>query len=328
MRAFQPGLTARRPRRAAQRGMVLAAVLWVIAALALLAGALAGTSRAELGALQAARDAARAEAVGDAAMQLAIVDLKSPPPDAEVGRRKAEQGRLARDYVFDGTTVSVRITPVGGLVDLNGAPEELLAALFGGAGLDAQAAKTLAQRVIDWRDPDQTPQPSGAEDDAYAAAGVAARPRNTRYTVPEDLLQVLGMTYEIYRRIRPMITVDSGAAGIDPPSAPPEVLALLAHGDRARADAMAAAYASGDPVVDATGLEARWIARGGAGNIRRFEAVVPLPDGRRMVRTWWVDMEQRMIGGPRWRVLRAEPAAVETADADQAEHAEGSPAAL
>lgn len=319
-----PAPPVRQARPAAQRGMVLAAVLWVVAALALLAAALAGTARAELGALTAARAAAQAEAIGDAVLQMAVVDLKAPPPDAQVGRRKAEQGRLVRDYVFDDTTVSVRITPVAGLVDLNGAPEELLAAMFGAADLQPDAATALAQRVMDWRDSDQTPQPQGAEDDAYAAAGTAARPRNDRFLVPEDLLQVLGMTYETYLRVRPLITVDSGAAGIDPASAPPEVLALLAHGDRARADALAAAFASGDPVVDTTGLEARWVARGGGAGIRRFEAVVPMPDGRRMVRTWWVDMEKRMIGGPQWRILRAEPAAAETASAGEPESPQAS----
>jgi len=289
----------RRCRR--QSGMVLVAVMWAIAALALLAAALAGAARGEIASLTVFRTQAQAEAIGDAAIQLALIQMKTAegPP----------KGYETKEINFDDHPVSVRITPVGGLIDVNAAPEELLRDLFVyGAGLAPDAATTLAQRVIDWRDPDQTPLPFGAEDDAYAAAGVAARPRNEPATVPADLLQVLGMSYEVYARILPMITIESGQAIIDPGSAPPEVLAVLAHGDTGQANSISAALASGNPTADLTAIRGRFTAGRGvsASSKFRLQASVSMPDGRRLVRAWWVDTSSSTMGGPPWKVLRTE----------------------
>lgn len=283
--------------------MMLVAVMWAVAALALLAGALASTAKSELGSLAYLRGAAMAEATGDSAIAAAVLALKTATEPVK--------GIAETSIDVDGMQVQVRLVPVSGLIDLNKASEELLTALFAtGGGVSPDDALVLARRVLDWRDPDNAAQELGAEDEAYIAAGTLARPRNDKFMVPEDLMQVLGMSYDVFERVRPYITVDSGLAGVDPSAAPPEVLAVLAGGNQELGQSLAAAFAAGDPTVDQTGLDPKFVARGGRTQVRRAEARVPVGDGRTMTRTWWVDPNGAAAGAP-WRVLRREPARVD-----------------
>lgn len=285
---------ARRP----QRGMMLVAVMWAVAALALLAGALASTAKSELGGLAYLRGVALAEAHGDTAIAQAVLALKTATEPVK--------GIVETTIEVDGVAVAVRLVPVSGLIDLNIASEELLTALFStGGGVSPEDALILARRVLDWRDPDNAVQELGAEDEAYVAAGTLARPRNDKFLVIEDLMQVLGMSYDVFERVRPYITVSSGIAGVDPSAAPAEVLTILAGGNQALGQSLAAGFAAGDPTLDQTGLDAKFIARGGRTQIRRAEARVPVGDGRTMTRVWWVDPQGATAGAP-WRVLRRE----------------------
>ena len=74
----------------------------------------------------------------------------------------------------------------------------------------------------------------------YAAAGVSHRPRGGPFQYPEDLLQVLGVSYPLYDRVRGLLTVRGGGAGIAPQAASEDVLTLLAGGDREQAARIAA----------------------------------------------------------------------------------------
>lgn len=281
------------------RGAALVAVMWMVAALTLLVGGILGVSRAELRGAQTFTSAATAAAVGDAAIQLAALEWTVAPPDVPALTRKA--------YEFDGWQVAVRIVPANGYVDLNGAPEPLLIDLFRyGAGLDDAAAEMFAQRIIDWRDPDDGASPRGAEAEAYAAAGVGFRPRNGRFAAVEDLMQVLGMELDLFDRIRPFVTVwaGSGARGVDPMAAPPEVLAILAGGDASRVAAIAGARDAGDLSADTTALEQAHLARGRTTTLH-VEAAIPDGDGRLAVRGRWISLERSPDGAP-WKTVATE----------------------
>lgn len=280
-------------------GLALVAVLWMTAALSLLVGGLLSMARAEVKAAQVRGAAAEAAAFGDAAIQLAVLDWRTatPPPDS---LRRAE-------YALEGRIIAVRVVPATGYVNLNAAPEPLLRALLTlGGGLDHAAAAVLAQRLIDWRDADEAALPAGGEAPAYAAAGVAWRPRNGRLLVPEDLLQVLGFDIDLFERIRPFVTVWAGAtAGVNPLAAPPEVLAILAGGRLDLARRIAAARDAGDRTMDLTALDPALLDRGGVGSVLHVEAEVPV-GGLRALRGRWIVAAPDPGGAP-WQTVAAEP---------------------
>jgi len=111
-----------------------------------------------------------------------------------------------------------------------------------GADVERNRASSLAQRIIDFRDADENPQPAGAEDPAYAAAGSPFRTRGGPLEATEDLLQVLGFDFDLFERLRPLVTVHGRGDGrVDPVAAPLSVLRVLAGGNEQMASAYAAA---------------------------------------------------------------------------------------
>lgn len=283
-----------RDRRGAvgQAGIALVAVLWMVAALAVLALGLAAATRAELHTAQGVRARAEAAAIGDAAIQLAMLELRSTPD--------AQQKLTHFAYEFAGRPVEVELVPASGLVDLNQAAEELLAGLFSGpGGEEPEFATELARRVVEWRTPGQT------EADAdYVAADVGQRPRRGQFQYPEDLLQVLGVSYPLYDRVRDLITVRGGSAGVAPQAASLDLLTLLAGGDRDLA-AHIASTRRDDPTTDVTGLASRFLADGES-SVYRVDARVKLGE-RSYRRTRWIDLGQGGADGTPWRSFRVEP---------------------
>lgn len=86
----------------------------------------------------------------------------------------------------------------------------MLTELFIGVGVEDDAAIALAAAIQDWRDPDDLVSPEGAEDDEYIAAGLDWGPKNAPFDMVSELLQVLGMTPELYRLIERSVTVYGG----------------------------------------------------------------------------------------------------------------------
>jgi general secretion pathway protein K len=289
------------------RGFALIAVLWMVAALTVLVSGLLLASRGEIQEAEIRLQEGRAVALGDAAIQLAVRDWMSanPPPD------RLQRGR----YAFDGVDIEVEVVPSSGYIDLNNAPEELLRALFvHGAGLDLPSANRLAQNIIDWRDTDDEPMPQGAEAPAYLAAGLSWRPRNERFSTPEDLLQVLGIDFELFAKIVPLITVWSGdrsggraGTGVNPLAAPEPILAILCEGNTGMAARIASGRDAGEAGVDISTLEQNFIRMGSMGSIAHIMASVPVDAaGRRAVRARWVLFMADEDGTP-WQTVRAEP---------------------
>ncbi|KON79853.2 general secretion pathway protein GspK [Azoarcus sp. PA01] len=263
----------------------------------MLAAALAAGAREELRASGTARATAEAAALGDAAIQLVAVDLRGAPERARAG--------AITTYNFGGREIEILISSASGFVDINRAPASLLRDLFlYGAGVEAGTAEVLADRVIDWRDPDSTAGERGAEDDAYVAAGVRFRPRGGRFESPEDLLQVLGLTFEVYDKVKPFVTL-YGPGRIDPLAAPPGVLHILARGDRDFARGFAAARDAGETIIDMSAFVQDHLQPTSPASRYRVEARVADSSGQRFARVRWIELVER--DGLPWRSLRVEP---------------------
>lgn len=91
----------------------------------------------------------------------------------------------------------------------------------------------LAASLVDYADPDDSPLPGGAEDDAYQRRNPPQRPANRPLLSLDELRVVEGFDAKLVDALRPYITVYpfAGTRGINPNTAPPHVLALIFFND-------------------------------------------------------------------------------------------------
>lgn len=212
--------TLRTARR--NRGMALILVMWVIVLMGILLGSFALIARTENLQSRHLFDGTTARYDAQAGLERAVYELRNP----EVLQRWVGDGR-PYEFEFEGSLVHIEITDETGKIDLNAADETMLKALFVSVGVDEQQAESLAEAILDWRDPDDMVRPQGAEAEQYAQAGLPYGPRNGRFQTVAEVQQVLGMNYELYRKIEPAITIYSGAGVPNPAYAPLEALRAL-----------------------------------------------------------------------------------------------------
>jgi general secretion pathway protein K len=205
-----------------QRGVALLIVLWVLALLAVLLGGFVLLARTEQLEARHLADGAKARYAAEAGLSRAVYELMRPNPET----RWVADGRPYK-IKFEETEVEVRIHDEGGKVDINAADELTLKALFELAGVELDQATRLTDAVLDWRDPDDLVRPNGAEKADYEAAGLSYGPSNTGFATVGELQQVLGMDYELFRKLRPFITVYSRSGRPNFGLAPTALLQLL-----------------------------------------------------------------------------------------------------
>ncbi|QDA56898.1 general secretion pathway protein GspK [Thermomonas aquatica] len=205
------------------RGAALLLVMWLIL---LLSGLVAGYAvAARIESMQgnglargiAAREAARA------GVEYAAARMLDPDP----ARRWAADGRDYR-FPFDAAQVVVSVRDEAGKIDLNAASHDLLLGFFVALGEKRDLANRLAGAIMDWRDQDSLTQPAGgAEDDDYAAAGLAWGAKDAPFETVAELEQVMGMRPALFASAAPYLTVFSGNAMPDPNSADGIVLQAM-----------------------------------------------------------------------------------------------------
>jgi len=197
-------------------------VLWVLLLLTIITGSFALMARMDRFEANALLSSTQARLSAEAAVNLAVLALRDPDDEY----RMLADGRVYQQE-FDGVLVEVRATDERGKLDINSTDELTMASLFAGHGMEFDEAELLAAAVMDWRDTDDLERVNGAEEEAYFAAGLEMPPANRPFLMTEELLQVIGMTYDFYRKLEPGITVYSRAAQPDPAFAPVEALLAL-----------------------------------------------------------------------------------------------------
>jgi general secretion pathway protein K len=202
-------------RRRREEGIALIAVLWMLTLLSIVAAALSLESRSSTRIARNMAENAAARAAADAGIQRAILDLEASPT-GPMDTAKFRADGTVYTWRFADSTVHISVQDEGGKVNLNQAPEALLAALFDSVGVDPGMAQSLADAIADFRDADNLPRPRGAEETEYRAAGLAWGPKNAPFQAVEELQQVLGMTPEIYERVAPDLTIYSLGAAVNP----------------------------------------------------------------------------------------------------------------
>ncbi|MGA9572673.1 MAG: hypothetical protein WBS20_01865 [Lysobacterales bacterium] len=209
-------------RMNSQRGIALVLVLWVLLLLTIVTGSFALMARMDGLEANALLSGTQARMSAEAAINLAVLALRDPDDET----RMRADGRVYQTE-FDGVKVEVSAIDERGKLDINATDELTMANLFTGLGMESDQADVLAAAVMDWRDEDELERVNGAEEDAYLAAGLEMGPANRPFMMTEELLQVLGMNYEFYRKLEPGITVFSRAGEPDPAFAPVEALMAM-----------------------------------------------------------------------------------------------------
>jgi general secretion pathway protein K len=205
-----------------QGGIALVLVLWVLLLLTIITGAFALMARMDRLEANALLSGTQARLSAEAALNLAVLALRDPDDET----RMLADGRV---YSTDmnGITVEVSAIDERGKLDINATDELTLINLFSGHGMELGEAEFLAAAVMDWRDEDELERVNGAEEDAYMARGLEIGPANRPFMMTEELLQVIGMPYELFRSVDRGITVFSRTRSPDPAFAPVEALMAL-----------------------------------------------------------------------------------------------------
>jgi general secretion pathway protein K len=219
-----------------RRGVALLAALWLVVAISVVAlqFSLDARDRRTLGIDASERGIERAAALGALALTQARLEqaLRVAPTGNNVARLRSSDPWLDVDSVYSGvvyvdsTPVMVRARDLGSQLNINQMNENELRTFFQFAIGDFTLADQLAQSIMDWRDADSIPRPRGGERDAYIKAEKLALPTNAQFRELTDLVDVIGMTPEIYARVSPYLRV-RGSLVVNLNTAPPLVLRSL-----------------------------------------------------------------------------------------------------
>lgn len=261
------------------QGLALLAVLWIVAALSIIAVGMTRTLRLESRSLVLAKQGVQAQALGEAAIQLALQAL--------VANNSPITRSTHIEVKYRDVPMQVQILPLNGLIDINTAGLPLLQKMFMVAGgVPPEAAQTLAQAVVHARD--------------YRDGSGRAR----RFEAEEDLLRVPGIDYDLYARLAGLLTADlRGTGRVNPLAAPLGVLSVLAGGDLVAAQRIATSRDAGQPGVDTSALDSNLLE---TSNIRRLRvtARVPLAEGAHALIAHSIDLQARSTDGAPWLTFR------------------------
>jgi general secretion pathway protein K len=207
-----------------QRGIALIAVLWLTILVTVIASSFAYSMRGEALAARNTMSLAQARAAADGAVERMAFELARPRNVPEVWITDGQ----VHTWTDGEIALAASAIDETARIDLNAAPDPLLKGLLQNVGgLDAEASERILEAILDWRDADDLRRPNGAEAADYRAAGLKFVPRNASFESVGELRLVLGVTPELMAKVAPSLTVYSRQRGINPATAPRDVLLAL-----------------------------------------------------------------------------------------------------
>ncbi len=199
-----------RIHRASSKGFALITVLWITAFLAVIAGSVSYQARASLGLASNVVASFKTKHAAEGALLLTVDKLI---------KRDELQGYVLKNpnfnYELDNLTISVEVADESGKVDLNLASVDLIKSLFVAVGVNEKVSSSIADAIADWRDQDHLKRADGAEDQDYAANGLLYEAKDDEFDSIDELSLVLGVTPEIFNRVKPHITVYAQDIGVN-----------------------------------------------------------------------------------------------------------------
>ena len=196
-----------------QSGFALLAVTLVLALLGVVVTELAFSMRLEAAMVRSYKDAILARHLAEAGIQQGIREVLSDSTvhgldeDGQVvfyqvaqsGAKPIALPKLPRSHVQLGPgEFSYRITDEEARLNVNSGQRGLLDKLLTSLGVDKQERDIVTDSIEDWRDPNETHRINGAESDYYLELPVPYRSRNSALQDIAELLQIRGITPELY----------------------------------------------------------------------------------------------------------------------------------
>lgn len=222
-----------------QTGVALAIVLWLVAALSMMAAGLASLSRDEVSSAATGSLLSKSFYLGKGVARVIMLDRRIAAQLDSGAQSNSDSttkpGLFSARYTVDGVAVSATVFPASGFLSVSGAEGGVWADyLLGVAGLDETAASQLLTNMS------LTPVGGGRDDGSVITVdtstfGGLSRAYGSRGTggtfYVETLLSVEGMTRELYDSIKRNIAPFRHAGTFNPAFAPTEIQAVLGMTD-------------------------------------------------------------------------------------------------
>ena len=261
-------------RQGSERGFIVIAVLWILAALAALVLVYLTYVTNTAVVVAGSTDRIQVEAMVTAGVELTALKLSgygvATRPSSGTFNARVGPGR-----------VFVTFRSEAARIDLNVASKRLLSGLIAGLGVSPSDAAGYADRILAWRAPTELGD-SDPENSFYRTSGVPYLPRHAPFPAPEELWLVRGIPSAVIERMLPFVTVFSNVPSVNVLDAAPQVLAAL-PGMRPE-NLQLILSQRGDPALDPHGLIDM---AGGEGatlagsRAYRITVEAEMPDGRR-----------------------------------------------
>ena len=140
------------------------------------------------------------------------------------------QGMLVEDAILSGTLVGLNNRfNVNNLI-INGVQSEPHVAYFRRLLLALELDVNLADKVLDWVDVDQVPEPNGAEDFVYLAQSPSYQTSSSYFKHVQELSLLDGLSEEDFARLSPYVSalpIENGATRMNVNTLPAVMLSAL-----------------------------------------------------------------------------------------------------
>ena len=192
------------PPDAGEAGFVLLSVLAIV----IIVGAVLAVAilqvRSATGLAQARAEALRLQGAADGIARLIAYELELGRTYRRPGTGLPQDGTVTACPLAPGRTAHLSLQDQGILIDLNTTPRPAMEEAF---RLRGGPALALSAEIVDYRDPDDTPEPGGgAELPQYRARGLPWGPRNAPFASIDEIDRLPAMTPAIAARLRPVLT--------------------------------------------------------------------------------------------------------------------------
>jgi general secretion pathway protein K len=214
-----------------QSGVALVIVLWILLLITISTSAFTLMARMDSLEAHSILWSTKARLAAEAGLNIAVLSLRDPD----------DQTRLIPDgrpfmVNYQDAVVEVMVTDERGKLNINLAGEQELLQLFSSNGLEEDQAYLLTDAILDWIDTDELTRPNGAEIEEYESAGYQVGPGNRNFVMVEELLQVIGLPWELYQKMQPGLTVWTEERTPNAAFAPAEALMALPDMDQETAN--------------------------------------------------------------------------------------------
>lgn len=227
---------------------MLVAALWLAGLIAAMASGFMIKVRIDALTASNVSQNALSEQIADGMVRLTAWKLATAPAGL------LKDGTLTRCAWNSDVQVDIVVQDQSGLVDLNAMPPIFFEEFFKTLGASAGQAKEISLAMIDYRDVDGETANGTAEPANYPGRDFG--PKNGPFQAIEEIDQLPGMDDIMYRKVLPLVTVQSSQPGIDPLTAPRELRILFNESTESAFTGLLARY-QGAPQGKTFGIDVR-----------------------------------------------------------------------